>query len=116
MCPILVVVTDVLVHQTFQVAFVDNNHLVEQVPAAAADPARGDTVLPWTSEAGPLRLDAEALHRVDYFFIELCATIKDQIAGRGVVGKRLAQLAERPRRCTVVWSHYTEGCAAGRAR
>jgi hypothetical protein len=77
-------------------AFIQNDHMVEQIAAAVADPTLGDAVLPRTSEAGPLGLDAEALHRVDHFFIELCAAIKDQIAGRRVVRERLAQLLNDP--------------------
>src|ERR1700749_4947272 len=72
---ILVVVTDVFVHQAFQVAFIDNDHVVEQVPAAAADPTLSDSVLPWTSEAGSLGLNVEALHRLDYFVTEVCTAI-----------------------------------------
>jgi hypothetical protein len=42
---IFVVVTDVLTHQTFQMAFIQNDHMVEQIAAAVADPALGDTIL-----------------------------------------------------------------------
>ena len=45
--------------------------------SAFSCPALGNTVLPRTSEAGPFGLDAEALHRVDHFFTELGAAIKD---------------------------------------
>ena len=96
MSSVLVVVPDVLVHQAFQMAFVHNNYIVEQIPAAVADPSLGHAILPRTSEAGPLRLDAKALHRVNNFFIELCATVKDQIDGGRVVGERLAQLLDNP--------------------
>jgi hypothetical protein len=33
-----------------------------------------------TSEAGSLSLDADVLHHLDNFFIELCAAIKDQVS------------------------------------
>jgi hypothetical protein len=39
MCSIIVVVTDVLVHQPPQMAFIQHDHLVEQISAAASDPA-----------------------------------------------------------------------------
>src|ERR1035438_5952687 len=94
---ILVVVTNVFVHQTFQVAFIDNDHMVEQVSAGAADPTLGDTVLPWTSEAGSLGLNVEALHCFDYFATEVCTTIKDQVSRGRVEGKCLAQLLNDPR-------------------
>jgi hypothetical protein len=78
MCSILVVVTNVLDHQTFQVSFIHDNHMAEKIAAATTDPARGDTVLPRSSEAGPLGLDAEALHGADHLFVEVGSAIKDQ--------------------------------------
>jgi len=50
MSPVLVEVTGILVYQAFQVPFVENDHVVEQVPAAVANPTLGNTVLPRTSE------------------------------------------------------------------
>ena len=93
MRPVVVIVANVLVHQPLQMAFVENDYVVEQIAAAVADPAFGNAVLPGTAEAGPLGLDTKALHRVDYFFIELCAAIKDQIAVDRVIRKRLARVA-----------------------
>jgi hypothetical protein len=43
---IFVVVADVLVHQSFQMPFIDNDHMVEQIPAAVANPPFRNTVLP----------------------------------------------------------------------
>src|ERR1039458_6725184 len=96
MCPVLVVVTDVLVHQTFQMPLVQDDQMIEQITATVTDPALGDTVLPWTSEAGSFWLDAEGLQGVDDFFVEVRAAIKDQVAGRRVVGERFAQLLDDP--------------------
>jgi hypothetical protein len=59
---VLVVVTDVLVHQAFQMPFIQNDRMVEQITAAVANPTLSDTVLPRASEAGPLGLDAEAFY------------------------------------------------------
>ena len=58
MLSVLVVVTDLLAHQAFQMAFVENDDMVEQVAAAVAGPSLRDTVLPWTPETGSLWLDA----------------------------------------------------------
>ncbi len=77
--------------------FVEDDHVVEQIAAAVADPALGDAILPRTSVVGSLGLNAEVLDHADHFFIELCATIKDQVAGRGVVRECLAQLLNNPR-------------------
>ena len=42
MCPVVVVVTDIFSHQSFQMPFIDDNHMVEQVSPAAADPSLCD--------------------------------------------------------------------------
>ena len=91
------VIADVFVHEALQMALVEYDHMVEQIPTAVADESFGNTVLPRASEAGSLRLDAEALHGVDDFSIEIGAAIKYQILGRGVVRKCLAQLLNDPR-------------------
>jgi hypothetical protein len=46
----------------------------------------------FNSETGPLWLNAKALHCVDDSLIEARAAIKDQVAGRLVVGECLTQL------------------------
>ena len=79
---IFVIVADVLINQTLQMASVQNDHMVEQFPAAVFNPALCNSVLPRTSETRPLGLDAEALYSVDDFLIEVCAAIEDQIAHR----------------------------------
>ena len=52
MRPVVVMVADILAHQPFQMPSIENDHMVEEIPAAVADPTLGDTVLPRASEAG----------------------------------------------------------------
>ena len=52
---IFVVVGNVLAEQTFEMAFVDGNNVIQQVTAAAAHPALRDPVLPGTFEGSPDR-------------------------------------------------------------
>src|ERR1035438_9198756 len=92
---VLEIVADIFVHQAFQMPLIENDHLVEQIPAAGAYPAFRNTVLPWTSEARPLWHDTEALHGFGHFTIELWAAIKDQVARGRVIWERLAQLLNR---------------------
>jgi hypothetical protein len=92
MSPILVVVADVLIHQAFQMAFIENDHMVEQIATAVANPSFGNAVLQRTAEAGLLGLEAEVLYRYDHFFIEMRTAIKDQMSGSRVVRECLAQL------------------------
>ena len=76
---VVVIVADVLIHKALQMPFVEHDHMVEQIPAAVADKAFCNPVLPRTTEAGSFRLGAEVFHRVDDFLIEVCTAIEDQI-------------------------------------
>ena len=82
--PVLVVVTDVLAHQAFQMSFVYYDDMIQQVAATVADEALGDAVLPRAAEAGPLGLDPGALDRADNFFAEVRGTVEDQILRREI--------------------------------
>jgi len=55
-----------------------------------------DAVLPGTAVAGPLGLDAEALHRFEDFPVEVGRAVEDQILCRCVVRKRFSQLLRHP--------------------
>ena len=74
----------------------ENDDMIKQIPAATANPAFRNAVLPRTSVAGPLRLDAEAHHSFDHFVVELWPSIKDQLTWRRVVGESLPQLLNNP--------------------
>ena len=64
---VVVVVMNVLAHQTFQMALIENNHMIEQIPATVADPTLRNVILPRATEAGSLRLDVKALYCIDDF-------------------------------------------------
>ena len=81
MSSIVVIIADVLIHQALQMALIENDHMVEQIAAAVANPTLGNAVLPRTSITCPLGLDTKHLHRIDQFLIELRAAIKNQISG-----------------------------------
>ena len=74
--PIVVVIANVFIHEAFQVTLIENDHMVKEITSAGADPALGNAVLPWTSEAGPLWLNAETPDCFDHFVIELRTAIK----------------------------------------
>jgi hypothetical protein len=38
------------VQQPLQISFIQDDHMVKQIPAAVAHPTLGNTVLPWTSK------------------------------------------------------------------
>ena len=96
-CPVVVVITDVLTHQAFQMGLVEHDHMIEQISSTVANPAFGDAVLPGTLEAGPFGRNAKALHRADDFLIEVRAAIKDQVSGNRITREGLAKLLHDPR-------------------
>jgi hypothetical protein len=79
MCLVFVVVEDIPFHQPSQMAFVQHDDVIEQVPVAVANPALGNTVLPRASEAGLFGLDAQRLDCLDYLSIEVRGTVKYQV-------------------------------------
>jgi len=56
------VIADVLIHQALQMPFIQNDHMVEQIAAAVANPTLGDAVLSRTAITSPLGLDAKHLY------------------------------------------------------
>jgi hypothetical protein len=95
--PVHMEITNVLVHKPFQVALVQHDDTIEQIPTATADEAFCDTVLPRASEAGSFGFNSEACDRLNNVIIEIVAAVEDQVFGRGVIRKRFAQLLRDPR-------------------
>jgi hypothetical protein len=79
---VLVIVGDVSFHESLQMALVHHKHMAQQVPAAIADEALRDSVLPRTLKARSLGLNTKALDRINHIVIEARAAIEDQIARR----------------------------------
>ena len=96
MSAIIVVVANVFRHEPFKMALVEDDDVVEQIAAAIVDGTLRHAVLPRTFESRPLRLRAESLDCLDYFRAKDRVPVVDQILGRCVVGKRLAQLLGNP--------------------
>ena len=85
MCPVVVIVTNVLGHETLEMPFVEYDDVIKQVPAATANKAFRDSVLPRASEAGPLGLNAEALYGANDCLAEICGAVEDQITRSRIV-------------------------------
>jgi hypothetical protein len=86
------VVANILVHEPFQVAFIQHNHMVEQIAAAAADESFCNAVLPGAFERSANGFYAKGFRRSQDLSTENGIAVVDQIARRGIVWKRLAQL------------------------
>ena len=75
---------------------VEDDGVVEQLPADATDPPLGDAVLPRAAEGRPRRLDAERFHRRDDVFREDRVAIEDYVTWRSSEWKGLAELLDDP--------------------
>jgi hypothetical protein len=64
---------------------VENDDVIEQVPAATTHETFCHAVLPRAAEAGLLRFDDEALDGADDLFAEVRSAVEDQILRRFVV-------------------------------
>jgi hypothetical protein len=96
MSSVVMIVANVLVHQAFQMALVEHNHMIEQITTAGADPAFGHAVLPGASDRGADRPYAQAVHGFQNLALECVLAIKDQILWRGIVRKGLTKLLSDP--------------------
>src|SRR5438105_1733144 len=96
MGPVLVVVADVLAHQTFQMPLVEHYYIAKQVTSAITYPAFGNAVLPWASEAGSLRLDARDCYGADNFPVEVRGSVEIQIARRRIIWECPAKMLRYP--------------------
>ena len=94
------IITDVLAHQPFEMPFIPYDHRIQQVSPAVANPAFGDSVLPWTAEADSFRRDAEFFYEADDIVVKVCGTVKDQVTGYRVIREGLAKLLSHP--CALV--------------
>ena len=83
---------DIFVFDTIQ-----DDHVVEQLAPDSPDPALGDPVLPGTSIGRPFRFDSEIADRLGDAIREDGVVVVDQETDGVLVGKRLAELLDRPR-------------------
>ena len=79
MNPVVVVEVDVIANQTSQVWFVPCDDVVEDLAAAAPDPAFRRPVLPWRPHTGAPGLQTGCLQKGDHIGIELRIVVADDI-------------------------------------
>src|SRR5215469_8298893 len=78
MSPVLVVIADVFLQQSAQVSPIQHDHMIEQIPPYAANPALRDSVLPRTAEGSAHRPESHCLRSRNDIGAELRVTIEDQ--------------------------------------
>jgi hypothetical protein len=81
MSPVIVVVTNVLIHQPFQMPLIENDHMIEQITTATAYEALGHAILPRALEQSAHRLCAQDFCFPNDFCVEDGVTIVDQMPG-----------------------------------
>ena len=78
MCPVVMIVANVLRHESLQMAWVERNDVIEQHSAACAYPSFGNAILPWASNRRSHWLDAEIHNSLHNLTIESVLAIEDQ--------------------------------------
>ena len=59
-----VVVVDVIAEEASKVVLVQDDNVIQQLPASAANPSLGNPILPWTSQGRSLRFNSNVLDRL----------------------------------------------------
>ena len=77
MCAILVVVANILREETFQVAFVNCNDVIQEITPATSYPTLCHSILPRTFERSADRTHPQGSNRCGHFQSILGITIKD---------------------------------------
>ena len=96
MATVLVMVTDVRVHEPDQVALAKDDYVLEKLPTAASDPALRHGILPRTAERDAARSRTHCLYETYHRGTEDRVSIEDAAPRRTVEGKRFAQLLDYP--------------------
>ena len=66
MAAIFVVVVDVRAHKPNKMVAVKNDHMIKELPAAAADPSLRDATLPGTSKSDAAWFDAHSFDESNF--------------------------------------------------
>src|SRR5262249_32947324 len=90
------VIAQIFTHESFQMPFMQYDHVIQQVPSATPNPTLGDSVLPRTAKGGSHGRASQARGKGDHVAAELRIMIEQQ----KVVGRRvwpgLSQLLHDP--------------------
>jgi len=93
---ILVIIGDVVPHQTAQMNFIEDDHMVEKIAATTLDRAFGNPVLLWTRGACPCGLRAAGGKQIGYLFAKLGIAIVNHISVWSWFLKSFSQLLHNP--------------------
>jgi len=96
---IFLIVAEVIPYKPGEMPFAKDDDVLEELSTAAADPALGGSVLPWTAVGDPNGLGAHGLDELDHRDAENRVAVEDEVSRRRIVRGRVPQLLNDPRRC-----------------
>ncbi len=76
MSPVLVIVVQVRRHQPFEMALIQDNHVVKQVASATSHPALSNTVLPRTAKGRASWLASDVPRGRNHIDSKLCVSVE----------------------------------------
>src|SRR5262249_17106861 len=95
---VLVVVADIVAHESFQMPFIEHNHVVKQVAAAASHPTLCESILQRAPKRCTNRFSPQLLGRGDHVLAEFCIPIEQEKPLSAGIRPRFAHLLTDPER------------------
>src|SRR5580658_7659145 len=89
---VVVIVTDVLIHEPLQMTLIEHDHMVEKFSSEVAHEAFDHAILPRASDRNSNRGDAQTLCRFQNLAMKCVLTVENEKLRRGVVGESLSEL------------------------
>src|SRR5215475_2816074 len=93
---VLMIVVYVCSHESFQVSFVQYDHMIQQVSSATPNPTLGDSVLPGTTERSAHWLAAQGLGRADHVIPKFRIVVEEEELLRRCIGPSFPHLLHDP--------------------
>jgi hypothetical protein len=93
---VVVIIADIIGKEPPQVFVIQSDHVIQQIPAAALDPALRNSVLPRTLDRSANTLDSHRSNRSGNLRAIFGVPIKDKKPGSGLIGKGFPQLLDNP--------------------
>src|SRR5215469_1874733 len=96
MCTILVVIAKVVLGQTPQMAFIENDYVIEQFVTKTAHPTLRNSVLPWALIARPHGCNSTGAQEFKHVLAEFLVAVEDDVVLVRAAGQCLTKLLNDP--------------------
>ena len=87
MSSVVMIVVDISPHETYQMALIQDDDVVEEIATAGADPPLGHAVLPGASNCGANRSYAQTLYGLQRLTLKVCSRSRIRYLGAESNGK-----------------------------